>query len=376
EKYDTIISKTNSGELLENEKAFQPQDEFMGNTGSNKPGQITGKRPVNEDVNKIIIEKNQPSIKTSVDPADQQKGSVKLIFSKNEKLLFYPVNIPFADQRATVRVAPTNNILPHNQANIINSTKSPKLKKESSFSTTAFFGPNISSSRIIADRFENRPGSPPPHDNHEKIRKGEKPQSSETFGVLIDYKKNRHWGLQSGVALYNKTISIDPKTIYAGVDNNGQVKYLYNCSSGYLFLSSKSVVNPAVGDSINAFMSTNTLQYVLIPLAIKYTYPVNKFDLFASIGTSAFILTKGKIETEIGNTPSNKEANTSTNINGLKNLYFGGNIGIGASYHISDKVAISFLPSYNFALGSGTKDAVVKSYPNLINLAAGISYKF
>lgn len=252
--------------------------------------------------------------------------------------------------------------------------KASKIKKTGAFAATIFFAPNISFIHITDDKWEHRPGRPDDDDDRDNIRKTEKDQSSATFGMLIDYSFTKHWGLQSGIAVYNKTIFIDPKKIYADIDNSGNVKYRYNFSSGYLFLMSKSATNPVVGDSLQAFESTNTLQYIAVPLGIKYSYAFKKIDLFASVGASVNILTKGKIKTAIENGAA-KQLCTSNKINGLKSAYFGGYAGIGAAYNITPHIALSFMPTFNFAITSGTKDARVKTYPYMISMAAGIRYK-
>ncbi len=252
------------------------------------------------------------------------------------------------------------------------------VKNRGAVSATLFFAPNISSNMLKDDEHHERTpaGIPPPvdHDDKDDIRNGEQRQSSYTAGLLIDYNLNKRWSIQSGIELTSKSIHINPKTIYAGKDNNGEVKYRFNCSSGYTYLSSKTATNPVVGDSLKAFETTNTLQYFSVPLAVKYHYYFTKIDLFATAGTALNILTKGRIATEIGS-GSNKEASMSNKINGLKSNYFSGNIGVGLSYAISRSIALSFMPSYNFALNSSTRGADVKTYPNNLSLAIGIRYK-
>jgi len=55
----------------------------------------------------------------------------------------------------------------------------------------------------------------PGRQSHDKdgddIKKGEQHQSSQTFGLLVDYNIDGHWGLQSGLAVTNRTIAINPK---------------------------------------------------------------------------------------------------------------------------------------------------------------------
>ncbi|MDB5277440.1 MAG: porin family protein [Ferruginibacter sp.] len=251
------------------------------------------------------------------------------------------------------------------------------IKSGGALSATLFFAPNISSNLLKEEPHERMPGGMPPprdHDDRDKIRDGEQRQSSYSLGILLDYNLSKHWSVQTGTELTSKTITISPKTIYADKDDRGEIKYRFNCSSGYTYLSSKTVANPVVGDSLQAFGATNTLKYMSVPLALKYHYYSNKIDLFALAGTTFNVLTKGKIATEIGNATT-KEVTTSTAINGLKSNYFSGNIGLGLSYTITRSIALSFMPSYNFALNSSTRDATVKTYPNNISLAAGIRYK-
>jgi Outer membrane protein beta-barrel domain len=252
--------------------------------------------------------------------------------------------------------------------------KSMKRKKESSFAATVFYSPNFSSNTIKKEENDRRPGGPSNDRDRKKIREGEQHQSPSTVGVLLDFNFNKHWGIQSGLSITNKTINIEPKTIFARKDNSGAVKYLFDCSSGYLLLSTKSGVTPAVGDSIKALASTNTLQYLSVPFAVKYNYSFHKIDLFATAGAAVNILTKGKIETEIQNGLT-REVSVNNKINGLKSNYLGGNVSIGAAFNITDRMALSFTPSYNFALTSSTQDAAVKSFPNSISLAAGLRFK-
>ena len=108
---------------------------------------------------------------------------------------------------------------------------------------------------------------------------------------------NKHWSLQSGLTYSSTNIIVEPKTIYAQSDNSGSVKYRINTSSGYGYLSPSFSSNPAVGDSLYAFTSTHTLNYISIPLALKYNITKDKFSFNAMTGLSINILTQGKIET-------------------------------------------------------------------------------
>ncbi len=289
----------------------------------------------------------------------------------------YPELLPVIATAVNVAtLAQVNFILPKHMQLSFKATKKTASKKGGTFALTAFFSPNVSSNFLKDDDGDNRPGRQVHDEDGDDIKRGEQHQSSQTFGLLVDYSINAHWALQSGLTMSNRTIAINPKRIYAANNGNGSIEYLYNCSSGYTFISSKLAASPVAGDSLQTQEAKNTLQYVSIPLMIKYNFLFKKINLFSSIGASLSLLTKGRLSTEIEATPGNREATTSTTIIGLKRSYFNGSIGFGISFPISNKLAFSFMPSYNFALSSSTKGAVVKTYPNAIALATGIIYKF
>ena len=253
---------------------------------------------------------------------------------------------------------------------LITGIKNKKIThlKTPAFAATFFFSPNIVFNHLEDDRKEGQ------NDDKGEIKNAEQDQTSATFGVLVDYRLSSHWSLQSGLTFTNKVIRIEPKTIYANADANGNIKYRYNFSSGYLYVSPKLVALPNVGDSLQAFESINTLQYLGVPFAVKYNYPFRKFNFHSTVGASVNILTMGKIETEIADGPD-RETNISNRIIGLKPIYLSGIAGVWADYTLTKRIAVSFMPSFNFAITSITKNSSVKSYPNSFSLAAGIRIK-
>lgn len=315
------------------------------------------------------------------DAADEIPDSIAistgLSFSKGIASLpiIYPKLI-LADRniRSEKIFYPSRNQLYNFMIQPLASTNARKISRATPFAVTLFIAPNFSSNQIKHEQHELRPGRGNDHDDDE-IREGENHALAASVGLLVDYSLNKRWSIQSGIIYVNKSIHINPKTIYANADNNGDIKYRYNCSSGYLYLSPKtSITSPAIGDSIQAYEATTRLQYLSIPLSVKYSYPYKKLDLFVTAGAAINILTAGKIVTEIEN-GTNKETTVSDKINGLKQHYYGGNLSFGAAYNVSNKIAISFAPIYNFAISSSTEDATVKSYPNNISLATGIRYR-
>lgn len=255
-------------------------------------------------------------------------------------------------------------------ANLTVRKNSLSTLKKNTFSITAFYAPNIASFRLENDHHERGY-----HDDKNKIKNEEQDQNSTTFGLLVDYNLKKHWAIQSGLTITTKTINIRPKKIYADLDNDGNVQYRLNFSSGYAYVSPKAGLLPAVGDSIQTNSSITNLHYASIPLSVKYTYGYKKITFFGMLGTAINFLTKGNIETELAdNTFTDKKAATS--INGLKSTYLSGTGGIGVEYNLSKQFAITFMPSYNFALTSITQNSNVKSYPNSLSIAGGLHLKF
>lgn len=263
--------------------------------------------------------------------------------------------------------------------NSIAKNKNVVQHKFPGFSATLFFAPQFSFNRIENENHHDRPQptQPPgePRIDRDAIKKNEQHQTSSSFGVLLDLPLSQRWGLQSGVTLLNKNTSINPKTIYANLDNDGNVRYRFDCSSGYTYISSKTAAAPVVGDSANAAESSNKLQYLGIPLAVTYRFPLGRFSIVPTVGASANFLIKQKLETELL-VGASKETQTITDIQGLKSSYFTAVTGISFEYALSKRIGFVLMPSGNFALSSITRDAAVKSYINSFSLAGAVKIKF
>ncbi len=265
------------------------------------------------------------------------------------------------------RVSPDANV-----ANGIAKSESTSNAKPFHFSVMPFYAPQFSFNRLEDD---HRDPGPQPRNGREQIKEKEPHEKSSSFGVLVEIPVGKKWGLQSGFTVLNKEITIEPKNIFAKLDNDGKVKYRFDCSSGYTYISPKAGTTPVVGDSVVAVASSNTLQYVGIPLAVNYTFSMGKFNIIPAVGTSVNFLTRQKIETELVQGTS-KEKQTISTIEGLKKTYFNAFAGIALEYNVNKRIAVNLTPTGNFALSSINKDAAVKSYPNSFGVAAGIKIKF
>ncbi|MGG9964403.1 hypothetical protein [Ferruginibacter sp. SUN106] len=256
----------------------------------------------------------------------------------------------------------------------IASAKNKSLKNPKPFhiNIMPFYSPQFSFNRLEDDHHD--PG-PQPRNGREEIKNDEQHETTSSFGILVQVPAGKKWSLQSGITYLNKKISIEPKKIFAKLDNDGKIKYRFDCSSGYTYINPKTGTSPAVGDSVSAAASTNTLQYVGIPLAVNYTLSFGKFSIMPTAGTTINFLTKQQIETELIQ-GSTKEKQTISTIQGLKKTYFNAFAALALEYNLSKRIALNLTPTGSFALTSINKDAAVKSYPNSFGIITGIKIKF
>ncbi|MDQ6888662.1 MAG: hypothetical protein M3Z56_00045 [Bacteroidota bacterium] len=243
-----------------------------------------------------------------------------------------------------------------------------RLSKRSPFSATVFFSPDLVSTNIKDDHPRFR------EDDRHKIQQNEDIRFSSTIGLLIDYALGNNWMLGSGLTYSTRIIGIKPKTIYARPDDNGNVNFRYNCSAGYSFVNVTSSNVPVAGDSLNALHSSNTLEYIGVPLVVKHKFTKGRFSLITGAGIAANFLTKGNIETTVQTSTGNKSVSTNK-IEGLKSLYFNGSVLAGAEYKLSRTLGIAFTPTARFAITSINKDTPVKTNLNSVGLTVGVTIK-
>lgn len=239
-----------------------------------------------------------------------------------------------------------------------------KKEKISRFSLTPFFSPDIAWYHLSNDNTNNQ-------SNATELENEEKHEFSSTYGALADYTINKYWGLQSGLALSNTNIIVQPETIYAQKDNTGNIKYRINTSSGYGYILPSFSANPAVGDSLYAFSSSHSLQYINIPLALTYNVTKGKFKFNVLAGISSNFLLKAMLKTSVEKGFDNS-IETVDNLLGPKKVYFSGLAGAGVDYKLMRNTSITFAPVMRFALNPINKDAAVKSYPTSFGFAAGL----
>lgn len=319
-------------------------------TSSNEVVEIKTQNEI--DNNQLAVDRNLPTIE-ALNPknvGDIKSNTVDLFATRQSFQ-----NIALAQINPMMQIEKT--IVPK---------PSIKSSNQSRFTITAFYSPNIS-----FYHFENNVGS---NSNNTNFEKSQTESYSSTLGALMEYNITKHWGLKSGITLATSNFNLQPETLYARQDNTGGVKYKLITPLGEAYVLPSFSNNPNIGDSIFSQSTTHTLQYLGIPLAVKYNFNKGKFTLNAFGGLSANFLTRGRITTELKNA-NDSEFETTDKIQGLNPFYFSGLAGIGVDYNVYKKLSVCFSSTFRFALNSINSNVPVASFPNSLGFGLGLKMK-
>ena len=247
----------------------------------------------------------------------------------------------------------------------------PQKKKpvvQSKFSITGFFSPELASYRLEDEDVPNQ------SENSTLIKKSERHEFSYNSGILVGYALNDKFNLQSGITFSNTNIAIEPKTIYAQTVSAGNIKYRLNISSGFGYLTPRFQPSPAIGDSVRVTATVHKLNYIRVPIGVKYTITSGKIKVQTMAGITANFLTRGKLETEIQRGATN-EIDLLNKIEGLKSIYLSGQMGIGAEFIVSRKISLLLMPTAHFAFSPINKSGVVKTFPYSFGINGGLQIR-
>ncbi|MDQ6903593.1 MAG: outer membrane beta-barrel protein, partial [Bacteroidota bacterium] len=340
-----------------------------------RSGQVEGKNNIQPTEN--VDNKNTAANKKSQENLNRELASSrekylnKVPFMVMQNELAFPGKIEAFSSNLKMGLDANLPIQNSVTSNTIASSKTIHSRKAkiSLFSLTAFFSPDFVSSDL--SDAHSRFGE----DDRNKIEREEKFRFSSTVGLLVDYNIAKRWKLESGITYSTRVTDIQPKTIYARPDNNGNINYRFNCSAGYSYVTLDAAPPPISGDSVVTLPSSNTLHYIGVPLAIKYVLTNGRFSLVPGLGIAANFLTQGKLRTSIATSTGNKTA-TSNNIQGLKSTYFNGSASIGVQYKLNNAFELTFVPTMRFAISSINRNAPVKTNENSFGLAGGVIVNF
>ena len=256
------------------------------------------------------------------------------------------------------------------QADVQKQLSKPKTSNGKKFAFTAFYAPERSTSYMYQNFAQHR------DERKEEIRRTEDDAYTYTVGLLASYDISSRWTIESGLLYSAHSTTIHPKFFFARPDDDGVVKFKFNFSSGYGFIKPKMPSSQpiAAGDSLQSISSENVLHYVGIPITVKYNINIGRLSLFARTGVSIRILTDQNTETTYFN-GFVKENSRVGHIKGLRPSYFTGIVSAGAEYSLGKHWALTFFPSFNFALTPINKDAPVKTYVSTLGFSSGIKFR-
>jgi Outer membrane protein beta-barrel domain len=338
---------------------------------------ITNGEIVNDDTenlipNKKIIKTRKSKIKTTdlLTSEDELVKEINATTNDDKKnAITNPLPESNTDQNIVKKILPSVD-LSNKKVIAIVAKKENKKKptKFSKFTLTAFVAPDFTNYRLENDELTI-------YDNKNKIANREQSDVSPTVGVLIGYDLNKKITFQSGLTYSSSNISIDPSKIYAEKDVTGNVKYRYNTSFGYGYLLPSFNSTPAIGDSLFANGANHTLNYLSIPIAVKYNIGHKKITFHPSIGVTLNFLTKATLTTDVENS-FNRETEYISKLESIKKFSTSLLLTSEIRYPLSKQWSVTAIPYFKYSLGAVNKGNVVKTYPYTFGLGFGVVYKF
>ncbi|HEY4797837.1 MAG TPA: outer membrane beta-barrel protein [Bacteroidia bacterium] len=194
-------------------------------------------------------------------------------------------------------------------------------------------------------------------------------------GLRLSCDLNYHWTIHTGLNYYVSSFALDPKTVYAHPGKNGHTVYSYLTGAGPIEIRSDATT---IGDSMKIDNnSSQTFQYLNIPLCLSYNYYIKRFTLFATAGVSANFLLRCNTrinDKERGGVEDDDDS--SEKIEGLEHVNYGFICGIGARYAISKNYFISAAPMFSGNINTINKSYSVKDRPYNLGFEFGFGYHF
>ena len=234
---------------------------------------------------------------------------------------------------------------------------------------TGFYSPDFGFDHLKDDK-PPRPGLDRQH-----VRDNEQHSFSYTTGITAGLKINNLITVQGGIAFSQSGKDNRPKTISAEKDAHGDIKYRFDASCGFGYFLPHNGPPPREGDSLIGVSSHNTLQFVQVPVTVKFSKHIKNLSLTAVTGLSLNKLISGMINTTVNNA-NIKESQTISSVEGLKKYSLSGIIGAGAEYKINKALSFSFSPTVRIAVTSINSGSSVKSYPTSLGISTGLKLSF
>jgi hypothetical protein len=204
--------------------------------------------------------------------------------------------------------------------------------------------------------------------------KREKPDMSNTVGLLFEYGLSNKIAIQSGILSSNSFTSISPTVVRAYQDVSGSYKFKLATTYGLAEIKKTGIPLPQNGDSILLNSAMLQLKYISIPLLLKVNLKPGKLNINSTAGVAINRITSDKAEVNY-RTSNILEKETIEKIEGLKNTFFTIIAGAEATYPISKKISVGINPVIRYAITPVNKGTPIKTYPVSICIGAELRVK-
>jgi hypothetical protein len=237
-----------------------------------------------------------------------------------------------------------------------------------------FFSPDFNQHRLF-DNDDNNAHHSMDHSKAKDYDGREVPDFSFSTGVMGKYELVKKWSVLAGITYSSSVHKIKPYTIYAEQGSNSEAHYLLNTSLGTAELPNAGNNIPQVGDSLH--LKTNSrqiLQFINIPVIVRYDWQVKRFSYYAFTGLSANILIQQQSEVSI-ESQTHPEVVTN-NIAGLKTMTYGFLLGVGGQFNFYKGVSVFAEPILRYSMTSINQNTAVTSYPYAFGVNTGFVFHF
>ncbi len=292
-----------------------------------------------------------------------------LVFNKRNKFLLQQnspsINndpkkwLPFSEH------ASAKNPMPGEQSNK-QKRQLPQLKSKHNFYIIPFFSYDIIKERLH-EQYK--------YDNQDQlaVAKREKPDASYTLGLLAEHRLSKKYSMQAGISLSNSFTSISSTVIRAIPDNSGTYKFKLATTYGLAEIK-KTGINPQNGDSIRLKDASLQLQYVSVPVTVKYEIKHGNFNISGLAGLGINRIVNEKMEVEYASN-TNAETEVVEKIEGLKKTFITLIAGGEASYTVNKRMSVGVSPAIRYSVTPVNEGTPIKTFPVSISTAAFVKIK-
>ena len=262
----------------------------------------------------------------------------------------------------------------HVQPTYLNIVPKSPPKNETSRSNHLFYNDWTLSAYVSSDR----PGYHLDKDGPAlaKIKEHEEHQPSYSAGILIARHIKGRLAIQTGLIYSNTTIAISPEQIYASPNQTGKVLYKYVVSSGYAYVKPGFVAAASPGDSLTADVGEHVLQYLALPVMLKYDLiRNNRWILSPDLGIAGNFLARANVETDLEQS-SNREHVSIRKLDGIRTFNWSLRGALTLEYIVGRRMSINVRPFFTYAISPITNKNDVETFPYNLGIGAGASYRF